>query len=177
MIALLAFALLAGGALGAGSLAMHVSGIRRTLSLGEDIVISLTLGAGLIGWLMFFPGVMGYLSPPVITAIIAVSCLGIIPFWHRFIKNKETVPKSPFDFTEKILVGGLAIVIIFDLLEAYAPQADADTMAYHFATPSLFLRNGAIEFIPRAIDGAVPLLQQMGYAAALSLGGEFTTNL
>ena len=59
MIALLAFALLAGGALGAGSLAMHVSGIRRTLSLGEDIVISLTLGAGLIGWLMFFPGVMG----------------------------------------------------------------------------------------------------------------------
>ena len=177
MIALLAFALLAGGALGAGSLAMHVSGIRRTLSLGEDIVISLTLGAGLIGWLMFFPGVMGYLSPPVITAIIAVSCLGIIPFWNRFIKNKENVPKSPFDFTEKILVSGLAIVIIFDLLEAYAPQADADTMAYHFATPSLFLRNGAIEFIPRAIDGAVPLLQQMGYAAALSLGGEFTTNL
>jgi len=64
MIALLAFALLAGGALGAGSLAMHVSGIRRTLSLGEDIVVSFTLAAGLAVWLIFFPGVSGYLSPP-----------------------------------------------------------------------------------------------------------------
>ena len=177
MIALFAFALLIGGALGAGSMAVHVSGIRKTITFNEDLAISLTLGTGLIGWLMFFPGVMGYLTPPVITSIVIVPCLGIIPLWRQFQANKDDRPRSPFSLIEKVLVSGLAIVISFDLLEAYAPQADADTMAYHFGTPSLFLLHGAIEFIPRAIDGGIPLLQQMGYAAALSLGGEFTTNL
>lgn len=177
MIALFAFALLIGGALGAGSMAVHVSGIRKTITFSEDLAISLTLGTGLIGWLMFFPGVIGYLTPPVIASIITVPCLGIIPLWRQFQANKDDTPRSPFSLIEKILISGLAIVICFDLLEAFAPQADADTMAYHFGTPSLFLLHGAIEFIPRAIDGGIPLLQQMGYAAALSLGGEFTTNL
>jgi len=177
MIGLFAFALLIGGALGAGSMAVHVSGIRKTISFSEDLAISLTLGTGLIGWLMFFPGVMGYLTSSMIGSIITVSCLGIIPLWRQFQASKNDTPRSPFSFIEKILISGLAIVITFDLLEAYAPQADADTMAYHFGTPSLFLLHGAIEFIPRALDGGIPLLQQMGYAAALSLGGEFTTNL
>lgn len=177
MIVLFAFALLIGGALGAGSMAVHVSGIRKTIPFSEDLAISLTLGTGLIGWLMFFPGVMGHLTSPVIGSIITASCLGIIPLWRQFQASKGNTPRSPFSLVEKILISGLAIVICFDLLEAYAPQADADTMAYHFGTPSLFLLHGAIEFIPRAIDGGIPLLQQMGYAAALSLGGEFTTNL
>ncbi len=177
MIALLAFLLLIASALGAGSMAMHISGIRKTLTLGEDIVISLTLGAGLIGWLMFFPGVMGYLSPPTIISIVIVSCFGTAPLWHRLRSNGENIPKVSFSIIEKVLISGLAIVLIFDLLEAFAPQADADTMAYHFGTPSLFLSHGAIKFIPRALDGGVPLLQQMGYAAALSLGGELTANL
>jgi len=177
MIALLAITLLTLGALGAGSMALYVSGIRKTLALSEDIAFSLTLGTGLIGWLIFFPGVIGYLSPPFVALIVIVSCLGIIPLWQRLRGHKENTSAPPFSFIETLLLGGLAISIAFDLLEAYAPQADADTMAYHFETPSLFLRSGAIEFIPRAIDGAVPLLQQMGYAAALSLGGELTANL
>lgn len=177
MIAVLAIILLAFGALGAGSMALHLSGIRKTLALSEDIALSLTLGTGLIGWLIFFPGVMGYLSPPFIASIVIVSCFGIVPLWPRFRSNSKGTPKLPFNLIEKVLLAGLVISITFDLLEAYAPQADADTMAYHFGTPSLFLRYGAIEFIPRAIDGAVPLLQQMGYAAALSLGGELTANL
>jgi hypothetical protein len=177
MIALLTITLLAFGALGAGSMALHISGIRKTLAVSEDIALSLTLGTGLIGWLIFFPGVMGYLSPPFIASLVIVSCFGIIPFWSRFQSKNQNTPKLPFSYIEKILLGCLAISITFDLVEAYAPQADADTMAYHFGTPSLFLRYGAIEFIPRAIDGAVPLLQQMGYAAALSIGGELTANL
>lgn len=177
MIAVLAITLLTFGALGAGSMALHLSGIRKTLALSEDITLSLTLGTGLIGWLIFFPGVMGYLSPPFIASIVIVSCFGIVPLWPRFHSNNKGTPKLPFNLIEKVLLAGLVISITFDLFEAYAPQADADTMAYHFGTPSLFLRYGAIEFIPRAIDGAVPLLQQMGYAAALSLGGELTANL
>lgn len=177
MTALLGFILLMGGALGAGSITLHVSGIRKTLSLSEDFAISLSLGAGFIGWLAFFPGIIGYFSQSTFTYMLLFPCIGLIPMWMRLRGASMNCAKASFSMIEKIMIGGLAIIIFFDLAEAISPQADADTMAYHFATPSLFLHYGKLEFIPRAIDGAVPLLQQLGYGVALSLGGELLANL
>ena len=39
------------------------------------------------------------------------------------------------------------------------------------------LAAGRLEFVPRAIDGAVPLLIQMTYVPALGLGGEHALTL
>ena len=58
-----------------------------------------------------------------------------------------------------------------------APPADADTLAYHFVVPRKFLLDATLNFIPRAIDGAVPLLVQMTYVPALALGGEGAATL
>lgn len=177
MMSLLAFLLLICGGLGAGSIVLHLSGARRFFTLGEDAAISLTLGIGMIGWFAFFPGIIGYFSNPTLFLITLLPCIGLIPLWSRYQSNIGDFSYPPFTITEKFLTFGLMIILSFDLLEACSPQADADTMAYHFATPALFLQHGAIEFIPRAIDGGVPLLQQLGYGVALSLGGELTANL
>ena len=71
----------------------------------------------------------------------------------------------------------LAVIAAFDLLEAIAPAADADTLAYHFALPRDFVANGEILFNARAVTGAIPLLVHMTYAAALATGGELSLNL
>src|SRR6185436_15685191 len=46
------------------------------------------------------------------------------------------------------------------------------TLAYHFALPKQFLDAGHIAFVPRAGDGAIPMLVHMSYLAALGIGGE-----
>ena len=76
-----------------------------------------------------------------------------------------------------MLAGVLALVLIFDLFEALAPPADADTMAYHFAIPKNFLRAGGIYFIPRVTDGAIPLLLHMTFIPPMALGGELAAKL
>jgi 4-amino-4-deoxy-L-arabinose transferase-like glycosyltransferase len=63
-------------------------------------------------------------------------------------------------------------VIVTGLCEGFSPPADADSLAYHFAIPKLTIAAGHLLFIPRAFDGAVPLLPQMTYMMALNLGGE-----
>ena len=62
-------------------------------------------------------------------------------------------------------------------MEGIAPPADADTLAYHFTIPKQFLEAGRIEFIPRALEGAIPLIVQMTYVPALGLGGEMALTL
>jgi 4-amino-4-deoxy-L-arabinose transferase-like glycosyltransferase len=76
-----------------------------------------------------------------------------------------------------LLLGILAVVLAFDLIEGISPPADADTLAYHFAIPKHFLAAGGIEFVPRAISGAIPLLFHLTYTAALGMGGEITLTL
>ncbi len=45
-------------------------------------------------------------------------------------------------------------------------------MAYHYALPKQYIAAGKLEFVARAIDGAIPLLIHMTYTLALALGGE-----
>src|SRR5258708_5637766 len=65
-----------------------------------------------------------------------------------------------------------AVIIGFDLIEALAPPADADSLAYHFALPKQYVAAQRVTFIPRAVDGSPPLLLHMTYTLALGLGGE-----
>lgn len=177
MISILAFLLLVSGAIGAGSMAVQLSGIRTNFTFLEDIAISSVLGFGLIGWLAFFPGLFGHFSHSVLLIVAVLPSIGLIPLWLRRPTKDQTIQISSFSWIETISIFGLLIAFGFDVFEAFSPQADGDTMAYHFATPTLFLKSSTIEFIPRALDGAVPLLQQLGYGVALAIGGELTANL
>ncbi|MEO5374898.1 MAG: hypothetical protein H7840_11555 [Alphaproteobacteria bacterium] len=71
-----------------------------------------------------------------------------------------------------LLLFGVALAAGFDLAEGVSPPADADTLAYHFASPKEWLAVGRLVFVPRAVDGAVPLLLQATNVPALGLGGE-----
>ena len=70
------------------------------------------------------------------------------------------------------MLAAILFVALFDLLEGLSPPADGDSLAYHFVHPKNFLAAGKLEFIPRAGDGAIPLLVHMTYIPVLGLGGE-----
>jgi hypothetical protein len=160
-LAVTLFQILACLGLGAGLLRLFNAKVEGGLRLA----LAFAFGLGALGWLVFPLGVHGWLNSTNLAILLAVGCAGLVWLQPRF------SPFRPCRYVFTLLLG-LAIAFVFDLAEALSPPVDADTLAYHFALPKEFLRAGGLFFVPRAVDGAVPLLIQMTYLPVLSLGGE-----
>ncbi len=165
MMELATLVLMIGGTLGFGAAVLSALRIRGGLPPGESHAWSFAVGFGLLGWLVGGLGFMDGLAPWALGLLLGVGLPGL---W--LLRDMPALPRpDPWGWA---LLGVLAGVMGMDLIEALAPPSDADTLAYHFALPKLYLEAGGIFFVPRAIDGAAPLLSQMTYLPALALGGE-----
>jgi len=159
--------LLSISAIGYGAILFRLLNIRDAGSPWLIMGLCFAAGYGLIGWLMFPIGVAGQLQTTTLWIIMNLGVLGLWFLRDRFVSD-ATEPPTLIHWGLVLL---FLIVGFFDVLQAMAPPSDADSLAYHFALPKQFIQAGEIFFVPRAIDGAVPLLVQMGYAPALALGG------
>lgn len=161
--------LMAAAAVGGGAMLLRLAGVDRELRFGERAAWAFALGIGALGWVAFFPALFQKADATWLGLACLVLLPGLLLLGH---------PESPgansnrFTAVERVLLALIALVVALDLIEGWAPPADADSLAYHFALPKLFLGHGGLYFIPRANDGAVPLLQQMTFMAALGVGGE-----
>jgi len=167
MIATATVALLLAGALGWGLALERWAGIPKAAA--ERLTRALILGFGLLGWLGFFIALGQRLDPLTLASIPVLGLPGLLRLRHAPTPRAAPTEFGPWTWA---LVAVIAALVAGDVLEGLSPPADADSMAYHFASPKLFLRNGGLFFIPRASDGAAPLLPQMTYMLALGLGGE-----
>jgi len=165
-------AVLASSAIGYGAAVLHVLRLHETVTRGEAVTIGFAVGMGFIGWLLFPLGVAGFLGTGPLVALIVIGCIGLLtlPGFRSTRSSDEAL--APLSAMEMMLLAALAVSFGFDLIEGVAPPVDADSFAYHFAIPKAFIAAGRIYFIPVAVDGAVPLLLQLTYLPALSLGGE-----
>jgi hypothetical protein len=157
---------------GLGGTALRLLGLLGTLQRGEKVAWGFAVGYGILGWLLFFVGVAGLFSPIILGALLIICTGGLIITMRgesKVVTPEATTPYFAFDW---MLVGALGLALVFDLFEGLTPPVDGDTLAYHFALPKQFMELGRLTFVPRAMDGAVPLLNQMTYIPALSLGGE-----
>src|SRR5688572_27149514 len=135
--------------------------------------MALGLGAGCIGWLGFWIGVAGAFRPVAFGGVVAA---GLLLLWLR--RGDLALARGDrFDRITVVLLAALSVSLFIDLLEAFAPAGDVDTMAYHFALPKQFLQQHRVFFVPLAVEGAVPLLMHMTYAQAMALGGEQAVQL
>ncbi|KIL97799.1 hypothetical protein CCC_00860 [Paramagnetospirillum magnetotacticum MS-1] len=165
MTTTLVLALMGGGMLGWGLMLDRLLGCGGLAA--ERLSRSLVLGFGVLGWLAFFPALFHHLDAVVLAAVPGAGLPGL------WLLRGFSPPKGERLTVWTWTLGGLIAALAFgDFLEGLSPPADADSLAYHFANPKLFLENGGMVFIPRASDGAAPLLPQMTYMLALGLGGE-----
>jgi len=154
--------------LGFGALVLRMLGLADQDPGRERLVYAFALGMGVVGWLVFFIGISGNLNDTVLSVALGVGV--IAAFFQRSVLSQDL--EIPPGIPATILLLLLSIVGFMDLLEALTPTGDADTLAYHFALPKQFLSAGRIEFVPRALDGAIAMLTQMTYIPVLDLGGE-----
>lgn len=158
--------------LGLGAVVLRLLNLLTTLKRSELLPWSFAIGYGVLGWLLFFAGVSGKFSVLPLTALLSLGTFGLVAL--RGVspapdEHSEKTPLGPFDL---VLMAALAIALVFDLLEGLAPPVDADSLAYHFALVKQFIAEERLFFVERAMDGAVPLINQMTYVPALALGGE-----
>ena len=168
MIGILIALLLGISAVGYGAMLFRVLNIRDAGSPWLVTGLCFAAGFGLIGWVIFPLGVAGQLDTATLWTVVN---LGVLGLW--FLRDRITSDNAE---SPTLIHWGLLLLFLvvglLDVLQAMAPPSDADSLAYHFALPKQFIQAGEIFFVPRAIDGAVPLLVQMGYIPALALGGE-----
>ncbi len=155
------------GCLGLGTALLRFLKVDDDFSAGECLAFAFVVGFGLLGWLVFPLGIVGLLQEPWLFALLIVGACGMV-FWR---KGMPRLIESP-DVVAWCLLVLIAAVMVLDLAEGLSPPGDADSLAYHFNAPRLFLEAGRINFILRPLDGAIPYLTQMTYIPALGLGGE-----
>jgi hypothetical protein len=134
-----------------------------------QLAVGFAVGMGLLGWVAFWFGALGILRPAAVLMLVAV---GLIALWPYRSLLKLEDGRAAMSRVSVVLLVGLVASIGIDMLEAFAPAVEGDTMAYHFALPKHFLHDQRIAFVPVAVEGAVPLLTHMTYALAMALGGE-----
>ena len=167
MIEFLAVIATAVACLGAGALTLSVLGLWCGMPPGERAALAFAVGFGLVGWLMFWLGTAALPAPGYLWAGAGLLSLGALKFREPATTTPAAEKPTPVTW---MLLALLALVLGLDAAEALAPPADADTLAYHFELPLRFVEAGRVFFVPRATDGAIPLLVHMTYAAVLAMG-------
>lgn len=146
----------------------------------ERVVWATILGMGVQGWVMFPMALLigaNWESAALVTAagLALLIQLRRLPAWEED-GGRPQIPSSPNAMTW-LLLAVLVVVVLLDVSAGLVPPADADSMAYHFALPKRYLAEGEINFLPQAVEGAIPLLFHMTYMQALALGGEMGMTL
>lgn len=157
---------------GFGALIARPLGLARWLAADEVLTWAFGLGFGLLGWLVFLLGWAGQFQAGPLAAVLFSGLLGLPLLRREFAACRQALADWSPGRIGWLLIAAAAAALSLDVIEALPPPSDADTLAYHFALPKTFLATGRIEFVPRAIDGAVPMLVNMTYVPALGLGGE-----
>ena len=161
LIAVFATLLLALGCIGWGSLVLSLFRAHEYIDDAvERAALCFAVGLGVVGWVLFYPGIAGVFRPEVFWGLSLFGTIALLPGIHRFRRGITGTGKSPTNISwiGICLCAALVLVLGMDLLEGISPPADADTLAYHFALPKDFVDAGRVFFVPRALSGAIPLL-------------------
>ena len=167
------------GVLGYGALVLHMIGIFAQTGQVLRLALAFAFGQGVLGWLVFYAGVLGgFTHVPLFLIAIAGAPVW---FWLAVRPAATSADFEPADEPPVLatwaLIALLVLVCAFDIVEAMAPPADGDSLAYHLALLKEWQSAERIVFVPRAVDGAAPLLVQASYAPAFVIGGERAATL
>ena len=125
------------GIAGYGLAVLRILRLDKTLDEPLKLALSVAIGMGLLGWLIFPVGIAGYLNNSLLIIILLAGLPGLL--FLRF----SNWPK--LRLTDPIAYGLIALIVLamgMDFIEALTPPADADSLTYHYRIPLQFVESG-----------------------------------
>ena len=98
--------------LGLGAATLRLLGLHNHKDPATTTALAFAVGFGVLGWLVFFIGVSGFLSKGTLFSLLGVSALGCIILWDL----RSSFQFKPIKWFEWILFAGIVLVLSFDLL-------------------------------------------------------------
>ena len=168
MIAVLVVTLQTTACLGLGVSVLAWLKLTNDMTSCRLVAWSFAIGFGLLGWLVFPLGAAELLQKEVLLILLIAAAVPALQFRTR-LSQIWFVPLRRMEWWLLVILGYALLLACFEIS---APPTDADSLAYHYALPKLFVESGRIVFVARAIDGVSPMLVQMTYVPMFALGGE-----
>lgn len=153
------------------------------LTFIEKTVINVPIGLAVIGYLVLFLGLIGWIEPVHHIALLVILSVFVlknsIDYFKEgliFLGDVEMVWQS-FSMTKKVTFGAGILALLFALLQTLTPPWDYDGLMYHLQGPRLFLELGGIKFIPENWFTIYPSNWQMLYLLGMGLGSDIFARL
>lgn len=144
----------------------------------EAIGVSLFAGTGVVGLLVLFFGLAGWLRPIPIAAMIAVCIAFTRRSWLRLYPSvKETIQSVTSTREAAMAVAIYFVFILFLVLRADVPPTAADEVIYHLPVPTAFVQHGAVYPMFDNSLGNFPFLIHMIYSVCLLAGSDVAARL
>ncbi len=165
-------------ALGLFTLTSYIFGRRLLLklkfdSIWEQIAFSIGLGMGIVAYLVFFLGMLGFLYPSTLLLVILACLLGCYPVWTAWFRTIATCWKTLSASKYKSLFPGVTICLVILiillpilLLPLYPPTAFDATM-YHLPYPKIYVQSHQIIVVPYLRFPLFPQINEMLFTLML----------
>jgi len=163
--------------LGSGAFVLYIAGYSKNFSsLKIRLLLSITLGLGILSYSILFIGLFGFLYQEVIWSLLIVGVMaGIYTFRKERIfmvfKRRFNILKflKELDWFNKLLLAFLITFILINLIGALAPPLVVDDIKYHLAIPKRYVEAGAITYIPDIYFSNFPFPMEMLWTLAICI--------
>ncbi|MBM3948381.1 MAG: hypothetical protein FJ312_03910 [SAR202 cluster bacterium] len=147
----------------------------------ESLVLSVAIGFAFGAYVVIGFAQIGWLSTPMAWTVLGILALLSIPTlrrqrpreWWVWVKERLGVFRVP-GWRRWLLLSLAAVFAVsatLNLISVLAPPTEWDTLTYHLAEPSYFIRQGRMSFVPYR-EWPTPLTAEMWNMVALLLGSD-----
>lgn len=149
-------------------------------SASEKIVFSVSLGMGVLAYIVFFLGIAGGAVKPLIGSVIAVIFAATCGELRSiFVHSKEAIRcflrgLSVFD---KIIIFFLGVTFLGTLIGALSPPIGHDSLSYRLAQVNIFSKSGRVDYIPYTRESLWPYLIEMLFTLGMVLRSDVSAKL
>lgn len=139
---------------------------------GINLCYGIGLGVGLFSFYMFFCGMIGFLRAEAVLMFFGIALIfslrEIIGFF-KLLKNLFIFEKTENDLFLKMMRGSFYVTVALYVVGAFCPVLNYDALEYHLGIPDLYVKAGAIFFMPYHHFSHYPMNMEMFYLASLIL--------
>ncbi len=147
-------------------------------STPEALGISLFVGTGMVGLMVLFLGLAGWLRPLPIASMIAICIVAARRSWKTLYGTITGSIQSSTRIREAVLAATIYLgLILFLTLRAAVPSTAADEIIYHLPVTHAFVQRGQVYPMFDNSLGNFPFLIHMIYAICLLAGSDIAPRL